>query len=399
MAASSSPRGRVGVAILGAGYAGLRIAREVVRRSHGKIRPTIIDRHPVHVLRTQLYEVDRLAREDADLSRWLVPLSEALDPDRVDFMEGEVGSIDLHARALTVNGRLVGYRQLAICLGSVPAYFGVPGADRAHQVYGLMGARRFGVELRDRIRDASATRDARPIRVAVVGGGSTGTELAAEVATARWQRLAGREAQRPEVTLVAGSLPFLSGLPEPLILHARALLGRAKVRLLEHLNVTHVDERELTLENGDRVEFDLVAWCAGVQAPNVVRALSVAHGHSGRVKVDAHLEIPRCPGTFAVGDAAEFQDPVTGVIAPATAQAALAEAPVAARNLVARAYRRPLVPFRYAERGVFVAVGVGRASGRAGGITLWGSPAALLKAAVDRGYAYAARHRTTPRGL
>ena len=399
MAPTPKPSPDVSIAILGAGYAGLRVAREVARRSRGSIRPLVIDRHPVHVLRTELYEVDRLAREDTDASRWLIPLREALDPRYVATREGEVESIDLEARSLLVSGERITFRRLAICLGSVPAYFGVPGAEKAHQVYGFMGARQLASELRERLKESAGATPPQPVRVAVVGGGSTGTELSAEVATARWGQIVGAPVVAPEVTLVTGALPFLPGFPEPLVRHARRLLGRARVRMVEHLNVTRVDANELTLENGDRLAFDLAVWCAGVQAPNVVRNLPVPHGHSGRVRVDANLEIPGHPGAFAVGDAAEFQDPATGMIAPATAQAALAEAPIAAANLLARARRRALVPFRYREKGVVIAVGVGRGAGRAGGLTLWGSPAALLKAAVDRGYAYAAEHRTVPRGL
>ena len=52
------------------------------------------------------------------------------------------------------------------------------------------------------------------------------------------------------------------------------------------------------------------------------------------------------------------------MVVPSTAQAALAEAPVAAANLVARWNGEPMRPFRYRERGVVVALGVGRAAGK-----------------------------------
>jgi len=233
----------------------------------------------------------------------------------------------------------------------------------------------------------------------VVGGGSTGTELAAEIATARWNRIAGEGAKRPEVQIVTGSVPFLAGLPAPLVLHARELLQKARVRLVEGLNVTRVEPHELLLQDGTKVPFDRMVWCAGVQAPEVVRQLPAPHGHGGRLTVNAHLELPGVPGVFAVGDSSEFQDPRTGMIVPATAQAALAEAPVAAANLVARAEGRPFREFTYRERGVFVSVGIGKASGRAAGLTLWGSPAALLKRSVEKGYAFSAEHGQSARGL
>ena len=41
----------------------------------------------------------------------------------------------------------------------------------------------------------------------------------------------------------------------------------------------------------------------------------------------------------------------------------------------------------------------GLCAGRAGGLTLWGRPASLVKKAVERGYSFATEHGTTPRGL
>jgi len=198
---------------------------------------------------------------------------------------------------------------------------------------------------------------------------------------------------------VTGSVEFLAGMDEGIVRHARVLLRRARVGMVEHLNVQAITETSLTLQDGRSLPFDVVVWAGGVQAPPVVRALPVAHGHSGRLRVDGFLEVIDRPGVFGVGDVAEFVDATTGIAAPATAQAALAEAPIAAANLVARALGRPMRPFVYRERGVVVAVGLGRGAGRAAGITIWGRPAAALKKAVEKGYAFATESGTTPRGL
>ncbi len=388
------------ILVLGAGYAGLRVAQETSRRSRGKLPVVLVDRHPVHVLRTELYEIDELAQSGPDAGRWLVPISTALNGEQVTYREGFVEAIDLEARTVSIGGHIQRFGALALCLGSVPAFYGVPGAKEIpHLVYGFTGARRLALTLKDTLALRAGEPKAEPLRVVVIGGGSTGTELAAEIATAPWQKIAAPGVKKPRVTIVTGSVPFLAGLPDPVIEHARTLLARAKVQLVEHRNVTKVEETHVVLEDGERIPFDLSVWCAGVQAPGVIRTLPAEHGHSGRLKVDAHLELPGYPGIFAVGDVAEFQDPTTGVIAPATAQAALAEAPIAAANLVARGLGRPLRPFVYRERGVIVAVGIGKGSGRAGGLTLWGRPAALVKKFVEKGYAFATEHGTTPRGL
>jgi NADH dehydrogenase len=377
-----------GVVVLGAGYAGLTVAHELNRVSRGRIPVTIVDRHPFHVLRTELYEVGRIARDPEHVEAWAVPFTQALDDLAIRQEVGEVEEIDLAHHAVRVSGREIPYRGLAICLGSVPAYFGVPGAEKeTHQVYRMGGAQKLAADLRRiELESVAWPADRRP-RVAVIGGGSTGTEVAAEIATADWAAIVGEPVHPPEVRLVTGKVPFLEGLPDGLIRHARRLLARAGVEMLEGRNVQRVDPGVAHLEGGTAVPFDIAVWCAGVQAPPLVRNLPTAHGKAGRVLVTEHLELSEWPGVFGVGDVIEFKDPTTGMFAPATAQAALAEAPVAARNAIARALGKPLRPFHYREKGVIVSVGVGRGAGRVGGVTVWGSPAALLAALQQKEYA------------
>ena len=66
------------VVVLGAGYAGLATAHGVARHSRGKLPVVLVDRHPVHVLRTELYEIGRLARAAGDPGPWTVPVARAL---------------------------------------------------------------------------------------------------------------------------------------------------------------------------------------------------------------------------------------------------------------------------------------------------------------------------------
>jgi NADH:quinone reductase (non-electrogenic) len=228
--------------------------------------------------------------------------------------------------------------------------------------------------------------------VVVVGGGSTGTELAAEISTTDWRKAVGRPVRRPRVRLVTGAVPLLEGFPARMVRHARQLLGKAGVELVEGRNATRVDAASLTLKGGDTEPFDLCVWCAGVQAPEMVRKLPGRHGHGGRLLVDEHLELPGHPGVFAVGDVAEVTDPKTGLLVPSTAQAALIEAPFAGANLVARARSEPLIPFEYHSRGVIVSVGRRRAVATIKRFTLWGTPAGFLQWLAEKEYSASARH-------
>jgi NADH:ubiquinone reductase (H+-translocating) len=388
------------VVILGAGYAGLTVAEEVHRRSKGTIPVVLVDRHPLHVLRTELYEIGQIAAAGADVARWTVTLDRVFGRTSVTVRQGTVEGIDLDRRVVRLSDGELPYGQLAICLGNVAAYYGVAGAaEHTYDVYRLSGAQRLGKALVEVERASAGLKGERRPRVVVVGGGSTGTELAAEVATADWAKVVGGPVRPPDVYLLAGALPFLSGLPPRLIQHARKILHEIGVTIVHGLNVVKVEPNRVHLEDGSVLACDAAVWCAGVEAPSLVRELSVPHGRGGRVATEGTLEVPGHPGVFAIGDVAEFKDPATGMLVPGTAQAAIAEARTAARNIVARVNGTDLEPFRYRERGVVVALGIGRGAGVVSRVTIWGSPARLLKRVVESEYSRSAERGESSRLL
>lgn len=389
-------RGNGPLVILGAGYAGLAVAQEVHRRARGSVPTVLVDRHPVHVLRTELYEIGRIARSPEASGDWTVPLAQVFDRSSVELRQGEVLRIDLDGRRVTLTSGELDYSALVIALGNVAATYGVPGVrEHTHSVYRLRGAFELARALKEVMAASPHLPGERRPRVVVVGGGSTGTEVAAEIASTDWSDITGVPARTPEVVLVTGTLPFLEGLPRAVVDRARSLLRRAGVTLLYGINARRVEPGRLALEDGTILAFDVAVWCAGLEAPPVVRRLAVAHGRAGRLAVGPDLELPGRAGVFAAGDVAEWKDPENGTRAPATAQAALAEARTVARNVLARWTGAPLVPFRYQERGQVVAVGRRRGAGTLGHLTLWSSPAALLKRAVQREYARAVSQGAT----
>lgn len=384
--------------ILGAGYAGLAVWHAVHRRARGAWPVVLVDRHPLHVVRTELYQVDRLAADEgADLA-WALPLRELLRDSPDALRTGTVESIDAVRREVVVDGTPLPFRDLAICLGSAPNYYGVPGAEeRTFSVYRLSHARKLAQAIRD-LESRRAQGGGAP-RIVVVGGGTTGVEVAADIATARWSKIVGHDVPSPEVLLVVGRLPFLDGLAVRLRTHARQLLARAAVRLDEGRNVTRVAPDHLELERGDPVGFDLCVWAAGNQPAAVVRTAGLPLGRGGRLVVGPTLEVPDHPGIFALGDVACLVDARTGAPVPATAQAALAEATVAGRNLVARRRGRLLQEFVYRPKGALVEIGLGQASGEVAGLTVWGRSASTAKALVEKGHRLTAPRGGKPPGL
>lgn len=384
--------------VLGAGYAGLAVWHEVRRRSRKRWPVILVDRHPLHVLRTELYQVDRLAQDEgADLA-WALPLRELIDHPGELLRTGVVDRIDLADRKVSIDGEELAYQDLAICLGSVPNYYRIPGAEEnTFSVYRLSSARKLAQAVRDLASRADGPGG--PPRVVVVGGGSTGVEVAADIASAHWDRIVGRPVPPPKVQLIVGKLPFLDGMLEGLRVHARQLLGKLNIPLDEGRNVARVEKDHLTLEDGAVVGFDLCVWAAGNQPPDVVKAADAPHARNGKLLVDPTLEVIGHPGVFALGDVAYLVDARTKAPVPATAQAALDEAPIAGRNLVARRSGKPLREFVYREKGAIVQLGLGQASGGVAGISVWGRTASLIKRVVEEGHRVTAPAGGRPPGL
>jgi NADH:ubiquinone reductase (H+-translocating) len=376
--------------ILGAGYAGLSVAKTIHRQAGARVQVVLVDRSPDHVLRTELYQVDEIAQSGANRRRWALPMAEVLGGKTARFVQGTVTGIDLSSKSVRLETETLPFDSLVICLGSVPSYFGIAGAkELAQEVYSLGGAERLAARLVEVERSAAKIPGAPRPRVVVVGGGSTGTEVAAEVATADWKTISDPAAPAPQVLLLTGPLPLLQGFPDPIIRHSRELLERSGIEIREDTPVARVDPGRLTLKDGSTVDFDVCVWCADVEAPPVVAQLPVEHGHGKRLKVTPQLELPDHPGVFGVGDVIEYANPGSGVLVPSTAQAALAGAPVAGYNVVARQLGKRLKRFSYHEKGVIISLGLGKGVGRAGPVSLWGRPAYVLKSLVEAEYSLA----------
>lgn len=146
-----------------------------------------------------------------------------------------------------------------------------------------------------RIRLAELAEWDRPPRVAVIGAGATGVELAATIAV----RL-GRTA---EVVLYGRGREVLRGLPARAARLAAAALDERGVRVSLGAAVTVVDTDHLEVA-GERQPVDLAVLATGLVAPPVLVELGLGDGRG--VPTRATLQHPDHPEVFAVGDGAHF---------------------------------------------------------------------------------------------
>lgn len=357
------------IVVLGAGYAGL-VAAGLTARSRDA-RVTLVNASDRFVERVRLHQV---AAGQPIRSR---PLAELLGDAPVDLVVGRVTSIDASGREVALDdGRRIGYDTLIYALGSVPDRDGVPGAARyAYPVATAGDAER----LRERLA-ADGT-------VAVVGGGLTGIETAAELAET-WPG-------RPVRLLTAGRLdPALSERGRR---HLRRVFTRLGVEIVEEARVTEVRADGVLLAGGEHVPADIVVWTTGFRVPPVAREAGFAVDESGRMLVDPALRSLSHPEVYAIGDAAVMRR--NG----AELRMACATALPAARHVgrAARAGLRGREPgpfrFRYVNRCVSLGrrdalVQYVRGDDSPVDFVLTGRLAALYKEVIVRGALAAQRH-------
>lgn len=385
------------VLILGGGFAGVSTAQELVKQLQRERRLAAPGRRVADPSRA--VEVMLLNRDNyfvfqpllADIISGTIETTHVVVPLRrmlpeVEVEVGYVERIEPVDRLVQVRRRLggeqivVSYDALVIALGSVTDFTAVPGmADHALGVRTLGDAFYLRNRALDMLEEWRVERDAarreRLLTFVVVGGGSTGVEVAAELHDLL--ELAARSfpdgrRPRPRVVLVHGGGYLLPALGERLGRYTTRKLRETGIELVLGRRLVCMDGRSLELDDGSRIECETVVSTVGNAPHPVLRSLPVERDARGWLTPDVAFALLGVDHVWALGDAASIVDPATGKPMPATAQHAIREGPHAARNVLAVLDGREPTPFHYDQLGMLVSLGRFKGVGEILGIKVSG---------------------------
>lgn len=332
------------IVVVGGGAGGLELATRLGRsfRRNPDIDILLVDRHRTHIWKPLLHEV-AAGSLDANLDevgygahgyrwgfRFFLGTMEDIDRERREIltapMHGDDGS-ELLAR------QRIPYDYLVIAVGSVSNDFGTPGV-RSHCVFldQREDAERFRQRLLNhclrvsRARATPATSDAR-VEIAIVGGGATGVELAAELYDAagalRQYGLDDFDESRLEITLLEAGPRILPALPEKLAAAAHEELTSLGVRILVDTRVSEVDADGVHTGDGEVVAADIKVWAAGIRGADFLDGIGgLETTRSNRLVVRQTLQTTRDDRIFALGDCCACPRPDSDHPVPPRAQAA-----------------------------------------------------------------------------
>ena len=371
------------VVIAGGGFGGAMAARELERiMPRQSARLTLVN--DVNFL---LYTpfLPEAAAGTLEPRHVVTPLREILR--RTYLRLGSIVAHDPAARTVELRTRegemeTLPYDQLLLALGSVSRALPVPGlGEHAIGFKTLADAIWLRNHVVETLEAANAAED--PARrdelltYVFVGGGYAGLEALAELqdfAVDAMECYPRARLHGMRWVLVEAADRVLPEIDQALADYAlRELRGRGiDIRLGTTLEELSADRARLS--SGETLPTRTVVWTAGVAPNPALRELSVPLDERGRVPVDENLRVRGTEAVWAIGDCAAAPDP-RGGISPPTAQHAVRQGPVAARNIAAELGIGSAEPFRYRSSAAFVNLGRYKAVGRIGQRTFRGFPA------------------------
>ena len=160
-------------------------------------------------------------------------------------------------------------------------------------------------------------------------------------------------------------------------------LAARGIKVITGVGATGVTADRVKLDDGRAIRAENVVWTAGIRPNTTLEDLNLPLTKRDGVVVDERLGVVDRPGVWAIGDTAAIPQEEER-LAPPTAQAAVQEGRVAARNVLAAIDGREdeLEKFRYRPLGQLVELGSHFAVNEVMGLRFSGFTAALFWRAV-----------------
>ena len=369
------------VLILGGGYAGIRTATALKKKS-GDFQVTLVDQHDYHTEKTCLHEVATGQKRPEDIC-YNIP--KCVNGSHSQFIQDTVVKIDKDAQVVELkSGTKLEYDYLVMALGFESESFGIAGVDEnAFSMVNLEEAKAIHRHILNEFELWQKDKDPKHLEIVICGAGFTGIELAGAFVEEipKYAKKYGFSPADVKLQIVEASSHLLPMFPRTIADYAIDYLKRkgckfetgAKINKIEPGVVHYVldDVEKETTGN-------TIIWTTGVRGSHLVGESGFAEKR-GRVIVKDDLTIEGYDNIFMIGDVAAAMNPENNMPYPTTAQIALAMSDTCADNILAKINGQPCKKFVYVSKGTVCSLGNTNAIGQVGKKCLKGYPASALK--------------------
>jgi NADH:ubiquinone reductase (H+-translocating) len=376
---TTRPRVIPRVVVVGAGFGGLNVARNLADK---EVDVLIVDKNNYHGFWPLLYQVATAGLEPSSIA---YPVRAIIRKHKnVQFQMAEVKRVDFENKQVITNGEPLPYDYLVLAAGSTTNYFG--NNNLQHNTYGLKDLDE-AVKLRNHVLSCfeQAVRETDPVHrkalltFVLVGAGPTGVELAG--AFAELIRHVIRkdypmlDVSQAVIMLVEAGGHVLPPFHDSLRHSALRQLESLGVEVRLNTLLDTVEGETVRFKDGTQFQAGTVVWAAGVRAATLADTLGATLARQNRVPVTPSLNLAEYPEVFVIGDMAHLESYKGNQAHPMVAQVAIQQGKLAAKNILACTRRGSLKAFHYNDKGSMATIGRRSAVFDAFGVRLTGMPA------------------------
>ncbi|MGP7816313.1 NAD(P)/FAD-dependent oxidoreductase [Niallia sp. 01092] len=283
--------------ILGGGYGGMKILTSIIPNLPYNVLVTLIDRTPYHFLKTEYYALAAGTVSDKHIR---IPFPKH---PQVNFVNNEVVKLDLDKHKIFLKNKgCMYYDDLIIGLGCEDHYHHIHGADTyTHSIQSLEKSQKTYCHINE-LQSGS--------RVAIIGAGLSGVELASELQESRSDLL---------ITLFDKGNTILPSYPIRISNYIEKWFESHKVEIIRNSNITSI-EKNIVYNHEEAIFFDCIVWTAGVKPNKVVQELPVKKDKKGRILLTKYHHLPENDHIFVVGDCASLNKPPSAQLSEGQAE-------------------------------------------------------------------------------
>jgi NADH:ubiquinone reductase (H+-translocating) len=349
------------IVIAGAGFAGLTLARKLIKLD---VEVVLLDKNNYHQFQPLFYQVATAGLEPSAIS---FPLRKVFQKVKnIHIRMAEVQSVDTVARKVMTDIGYVWYDYLVIAMGAETNFFGM---QIVRQKAISMKSVGEALYLRNRILEnyeaSLLTRDheekERLLNIAIVGGGPTGAEVAGALAEMRKYVLPKDypelNFENMKIYLLESGPRLLSAMSESSSKQAEAYLRKLDVKIMVNSLVMDYDGDFVSIKGQNPIHTKTLIWASGIICNRIPGLEENIYDNKNRIKVDAFNRVLGYENIFAIGDIAAMS--VTGFESghPQVAPVGIQQAKLLFRNFKSIRENKALKEFKYHDKGSLATIG------------------------------------------
>ena len=349
--------GKKRVIIIGAGFAGLKLARKLGSSAYQVV---MIDKRNYHQFQPLFYQVATSALEPSNIS---FPIRKVFQEHaNLHFRNTELLEVRTDEKTIVTAAGELSYHKLIIATGVDTNYFGNGNIER----YSIpMKTTAQAINLRNRILESfeaailtdNKKEQTKQLSVVIVGGGPTGVELSGAMAELKRFVLPKDypelDFNRMKIRLYEASPRLLNVMSEKASTDALKFLTKLGVEVYLNTMISDYDGENMTLGDGTVYQVQNLVWAAGVGGKRIKGISEEHYVRANRLAVDRCNQIIGLKDVYALGDIANMQTELFKNGHPQVAQVAIQQALKLAKNLL----KNTEEPFEYKDKGSMATVG------------------------------------------